>query len=92
MAGSHKSEYSGEKKEIMSTIEQTIEKALEFDKRSMGKMTTADRLAASKEAKALVLSINEVYKETKDPELMDLMKLVTAKKKKIDKRLAYSFS
>ena len=76
----------------MSKVEQTIEKAKEFEKRSMGKMTTSDRLAASKEAKALVLELNEFYKESKDPALMDLMKLITVKKKKIDKRLAYSFS
>lgn len=66
-----------------------IEKALDFEKRSMGKMTTSDRIAASKEAKALVLSINEIYKKTNDPSLMDLMKLITQKKKKIDKRLNY---
>jgi hypothetical protein len=76
----------------MSTLEKTIEKATEFEKRSMGKMSTSDRLAASKEAKALVLELNEFYKESKDPAIMDLMKLVTVKKKKIDKRLAYSFS
>jgi hypothetical protein len=76
----------------MDTLEQTIEKGKEFEKRSMGKMTTSDRLAASKEAKALVLALNEFYKESKDSEIMDLMKLITVKKKKIDKRLAYSFS
>lgn len=64
-----------------------IEKALEFEKRSMARMTTSDRVLASREAKAIVLAINTIYKKTKDPKLMDIMKLVTIKKRKIDKRL-----
>ena len=53
----------------------------------MSNMSTSDRVEASREAKALILSINEIYKETKDPSLMDVMKDVTVKKKKIEKRL-----
>ncbi|MDH7446229.1 hypothetical protein [Aquimarina sp. 2201CG14-23] len=64
-----------------------IEKALEFEGRKMSNMTTSDRVAASREAKSLILSLNEIYKESKDPEIMDLMKLLTAKKRKIEKRL-----
>jgi len=64
-----------------------IEKALEFEKRKMSNMTTSDRVTASREAKDLVLKINEIYKETKDPKLMEIMKLITEKKRKIDKRL-----
>ncbi len=64
-----------------------VEKAMEFEGRKMSNMSTSDRVAASREAKALILSINEVYKETKDNELMDIMKLLTAKKRKIEKRL-----
>ncbi|MBQ4820762.1 hypothetical protein [Aquimarina sp. MMG016] len=64
-----------------------IDKALEFESRKMSNMTTSDRVAASREAKALVLAINEVYKKTKDSKLMDVMKSLTAKKRKIEKRL-----
>ncbi len=64
-----------------------IEKALEFESRKMTNMTTSDRVEASREAKSLILALNEIYKETKDPEIMDLMKLLTAKKRKIEKRL-----
>jgi hypothetical protein len=64
-----------------------IKKALEFDKRKMSNMSTSDRVSASREAKELVLKINEIYKETRDPELMEAMKLITEKKRKIDKRL-----
>ncbi|WP_103863508.1 MULTISPECIES: hypothetical protein [Aquimarina] len=64
-----------------------IEKALEFENRKMNNMSTSDRVSASREAKALILSINKIYKETKDPDLMDLMKRITEKKKKIEKRL-----
>ncbi|MBW1294201.1 hypothetical protein [Aquimarina litoralis] len=64
-----------------------IEKALEFERRKMSNMTTSDRVKASREAKTLILSINEIYKKTKDANLMDIMKLLTVKKKKIEKRL-----
>jgi len=64
-----------------------IEKALEFEARKMRNMSTSDRVAASREAKSLVLALNEVYKKTKDTKLMDIMKLLTSKKKKIEKRL-----
>ncbi|WP_378182549.1 hypothetical protein [Aquimarina sp. SS2-1] len=64
-----------------------VEKALEFEKRTMSNMTTSDRVKASREAKSLILAINEVYKKTKDHKLMDVMKLLTAKKRKIEKRL-----
>lgn len=64
-----------------------IDKALEFESRKMSNMTTSDRVEASREAKSLILSLNEIYKETKDPEIMDIMKLLTLKKQKIEKRL-----
>lgn len=61
--------------------------AEEFEKRPMSHMSTSDRVEASREAKALVLAINEIYKKTKDSKLMDAMKRITVKKKKIDKRI-----
>ncbi|WP_299895677.1 hypothetical protein [uncultured Aquimarina sp.] len=64
-----------------------IEKALEFEGRKMSNMTTSDRVKASREAKTLILAINEIYKKTRDAKLMDIMKLLTVKKKKIEKRL-----
>ncbi|WP_025741613.1 hypothetical protein [Aquimarina pacifica] len=64
-----------------------IKKALEFESMKMSNMTTSDRVQASREAKALILALNEVYKETKDPEIMDVMKLLTVKKQRIEKRL-----
>ncbi|WP_299215067.1 hypothetical protein [uncultured Aquimarina sp.] len=64
-----------------------IEKALEFENRKMSNMTTSDRVAASREAKSLVLAINEIYKKKKESKLMDMMKRLTAKKRKIEKRL-----
>ncbi|MEM9077284.1 MAG: hypothetical protein AAGC43_09595 [Bacteroidota bacterium] len=62
-------------------------KAEEFEKRPMSHMSTSDRVKASREAKDLVLSINEIYKKTKDSKLMEAMKRITIKKKKIDKRI-----
>lgn len=64
-----------------------MKRAIEFESRKMINMSTSDRVAASREAKELILALNEVYKETKDSEIMDVMKLLTAKKQKIEKRL-----
>lgn len=64
-----------------------MEEALAFETAKMSNMSTSDRVKASREAKRLILAINEIYKESQDPELMDLMKRLTAKKKKIEKRL-----
>ncbi|GAB5473560.1 MAG: hypothetical protein Mars2KO_16590 [Maribacter sp.] len=62
-------------------------KANAFEKMKMSHMSTSDRVMASREAKELVLAINEIYKKTKDSKLMDVMKRITEKKRKIDKRL-----
>ncbi len=64
-----------------------MEKALEFEQRKMSFQTTSDRILASREVKDLILSLNEVYKETKESEIMDLMKRLTVIKQKIEKRL-----
>ena len=64
-----------------------LQEAAEFEKAKMSHMTTSDRVTASREAKRLILTINEIYKETKDATLMDVMKRLTAKKKRIDIRL-----
>ena len=64
-----------------------IEKALEFEKKKMRFPTTSDRILAAREAKDLILGINEVYKESKDEELMDIMKRLTVIKQRIEKRL-----
>ena len=64
-----------------------VEKALEFEQRKLSLKTTNERILASREVKALKLGINEIYKETKDPELMDIMKRLTVIKRKIEKRL-----
>jgi hypothetical protein len=64
-----------------------LNEAEEFIKAKMSNMTTSDRVTASREAKRLILSINEIYKKTKDAELMEVMKRLTVKKKRIDVRL-----
>lgn len=64
-----------------------LEEALVFENAKMSNMSTSDRVVASREAKRLILAINEIYKQTNDVELMDLMKRLTAKKKKIEVRL-----
>ena len=64
-----------------------INEAIAFEQSKMKNMSTSDRVVASREAKRLVLALNEVYKKTKDSKLMDIMKRLTAKKRKIESRL-----
>jgi len=64
-----------------------INEAIEYEQTKLSLKTTSERIVASKKLKSLILGINEVYKETKNPELMDLMKRLTVIKKKVEKRL-----
>ena len=64
-----------------------IDKALEFEHRKMRFPTTSDRILAAREAKELILSLNEIYKENKDVEIMEIMKRLTIIKQRIEKRL-----
>ena len=64
-----------------------LEQAQAYEDAKMSHMSTSDKVAASREAKRLILAINQRYKETKDETQMDLMKRLTVKKKKIEKRL-----
>ncbi len=64
-----------------------IKEALDFEQSTLSHMSTSDRVVASREAKRLILAINEIYKKTRDADLMDLMKRLTEKKRKIEKRL-----
>tara|TARA_R110002049_G_scaffold68060_3_gene176501 strand:- start:8422 stop:8637 length:216 start_codon:yes stop_codon:yes gene_type:complete len=64
-----------------------LERAVEFENRKFSFKTTSDRILASREVKALILELNQVYKLEKDPEIMDQMKRLTAVKQKIEKRL-----
>jgi len=66
-----------------------IEKALEFEQRKLSLKSTNDRIIAAKKVKTMILEINEVYKKTKNPELMDIMKRLTVIKQKVEKRLKY---
>ncbi|MDF4204014.1 hypothetical protein PXD56_13660 [Maribacter sp. SA7] len=64
-----------------------LKEAQIFENAKMSHMSTSDRVVASREAKRLILAINEIYKKKKDVSLMDIMKRLTVKKKRIDKRL-----
>ena len=64
-----------------------LERANNFTKMKLNHMSTSDRVSASRTAKELVLNINELYKVNNDPELMKLMKEITAIKQKIEKKL-----
>lgn len=64
-----------------------VNKALEFEKRKLSFQNTSERIVASREAKELILGLNDIYKVNKDPEIMDLMKRLTVIKRKIEVRL-----
>ena len=64
-----------------------IERALKFEQIKLSSLTTSDRIKISREAKELILSLNEVYKLQKDEKIMDIMKRITAIKRKVEKRL-----
>jgi len=64
-----------------------IKKALEFENQKRRSLSTSDRVRISREAKSLILGLNEIYKERKDAKIMDIMKRLTVIKKKIEKRL-----
>ncbi|WGK64036.1 hypothetical protein [Croceiramulus getboli] len=64
-----------------------IQEAQSFEDMKMSNMSTSDRVKASRRAKNLILRINVRYKKTKEQKLMDLMKRLTQKKRKIEKRL-----
>ena len=58
-----------------------------FELKPLTFKTTSERIEASREVKGLILGINEIYKTSQDPKLMDQMKRLTAIKQKIEKRL-----
>jgi biotin-(acetyl-CoA carboxylase) ligase len=68
-------------------IEKLLKEAADLEENYKSFKSRNEKIIASKKAKELVLGINEVYKETKDTELMDLMKKITEIKIKLEKRL-----
>lgn len=64
-----------------------IKEAEEYEQKRLVFKTKDDRINASRQLKEYVLALNEIYKETKNSEIMDLMKKLTVKKKKVDVRL-----
>ena len=64
-----------------------ITQALDFENRKLSLKTTNERILASKEVKGLILNLNEIYKENKDQNIMDLMKRLTTIKRKVESRL-----
>lgn len=70
----------------MSTIN-LLQEVLEFEKNYKSFKTRNEKILASRKAKEIILSINEVYKKSKDKQLMDVMKRITTIKQKVEKRL-----
>lgn len=64
-----------------------LKRASEFENRKFSFKTTSDRIVAAREAKEIILEVNELYKKEKDQNLMDIMKRLTVIKQKIEKRL-----
>lgn len=66
-----------------------VEQALEFEQKKLSLKSTNERIIAAKKVKTIILGINEIYKKTENPELMDIMKRLTVIKQKVEKRLKY---
>ena len=64
-----------------------IDKATEFENRKHVYKSTNEKIVASREVKSLILQLNEIYKESKDSDIMDMMKRLTVIKRKVEKRL-----
>ncbi len=64
-----------------------INTALNFEKEKLRLATRDDRIKASMKLKNLILSLNEIYKQEKDPFIMDIMKRLTILKRKAESRL-----
>ena len=64
-----------------------IKRAIEFEERKHSFKNTSERILASREAKDLILSLNEIYKLGHDPKIMEIMKRLTLVKQRIEKRL-----
>ena len=68
-------------------VTEIIEKATEFENRKHVYKSTNEKIVASREVKSLILELNEIYKENKDSDIMEMMKRLTLIKRKIEKRL-----
>jgi len=64
-----------------------INEALEFEKSKLRMTSTSERVIISNKTKELILSLNQIYKENKDPKIMDIMKRLTVIKQRAEKRL-----
>lgn len=64
-----------------------IKQAEVFENQKLTFKNTSERIEASRRAKELILTLNEIYKMGHDPRIMDLMKRLTLIKQKIERRL-----
>ena len=64
-----------------------LEEAIDFELNYKSFKTRNDKVIASRKAKEIILSINQIYKESKEEVLMDLMKRITVIKRKLEVRL-----
>ncbi len=70
----------------MTTVN-LIERAIEFEENHKSFKTRNERIIATRRAKEIVLSLNDIYKQNKDQNLMKIMKRITLIKQKLEKRL-----
>ena len=64
-----------------------LEEAIDFELNYKSFKTRNEKVIASRKAKEIILSINQIYKESKEEVLMDLMKRITVIKRKLEVRL-----
>ena len=59
-----------------------LQRANEFENRKHSFKTTSDRILAAREAKEIILGVNEIYKQKKDAKIMEIMKRLNVIKRK----------
>jgi hypothetical protein len=72
---------------MSNTRERLVNEALDFENNHKSFKTRNEKILASRKAKEIILSINEIYKKTKEDTLMDIMKRITIIKRKLETRL-----
>jgi len=64
-----------------------FKEAWDFEQRKSTFKTRNEKILASREVKQIILGLNEIYKRSKDLEIMETMKRLTEIKRNIEKRL-----
>lgn len=69
------------------TMDQLLQEATTFKQKKIPRASRDAQIETAHKARNLVLEINKFYKESKDPELMSMMKDLSTIKQKIERKI-----